>query len=86
MIINLIESKFEVGPIKEHMLYMEPTEDMNYIEEVEAHFDKIGMPYALVECRTIVGKITAKKKNVFLGWSLITELPLWNSDKHNEVK
>lgn len=72
MVITVLETKFDIGVPKETMLSMEPTQDMHAIEEQEARLDKINMPYALVECR----KIT-KKTDVFLGWALITQLPLW---------
>lgn len=71
MVITVLETMFEVGDLKKTMLAMQPTQDMHEIEERESYFDKIQMPYALVECRTIT-----RDKNVFLGWSLITQLPL----------
>lgn len=70
MLIKVLETKFELEVPKERMLVMAPVKDMHYIEEMEAHYDKIEMPYALVEC--------TNKREGFLGWSLITQLPLWN--------
>lgn len=72
MIITILETKFDVGVPKETMLSMKPIQDIHAIEEQKARLDKINMPYALAECR----KVT-KKTDVFLGWSLITQLPLW---------
>ena len=73
MLINIIESNFELNRATESMLVMTPTPDMHEIEVWEDHFDTIQMPYALVECR----KIT-KTDDIFLGYSLVTQLPLNN--------
>lgn len=73
MLINIIETNFELNKATESMLVLPPTPDMHEIETWEDHFDTIQMPYALVECR----KVT-KHTDVFLGYSLITQLPIHN--------
>lgn len=79
MIVTVLESNFNLDYTpKESMLAMEPTQDMHAIEEMEAHYDKIKMPYALVECRMPAKRLVKDvRKEKFLGWSLITQLPLW---------
>ena len=76
MKLTVLETKFDLSDTvpSASMLALEPTTDMHAIEEWEARLDKQGILYALVECT----ERKHKKSNemVFLGWSLITPLPL----------
>ena len=58
-------------------LVIDPTYDMDVIEYWEDKFIKRNIGYAIVECR----KVT-KKKNEFLGWSIVAD-SIYNKDKEN---
>ncbi len=70
-VVNILETKFKLKSAKEADLTIPPTKDMHEIEAWEYKFDQQGIRYALVECRQ-----QTKRKDVFLGYSLVTEYTL----------